>query len=286
MIYYRIDYDCSKHLISFKKSDFSDNQSCFEPGIFLKVDQVENDNETAFDFKTGYLSSNYDFIPCPHLMGYVEFEQLKFAPSHSTKCHLIATIYEHEFSIKRNLDIRVPMYWFSDYDFDFTPLEKILYRLNTFLAKEGKCDSVSSDLNTTYNEIEIFNRLGLESTFRSFLNRLKIDVFYNNLYRVGKDNFYWKEVEIQLTKTDSYFLKIFERILASWKRFNKIISFSDEILIIQIDFDPNGASCSGRQSYSIDELREFRLELFMYCSFAVKGFFIEEDYLNSKLMGS
>jgi len=232
-----IDYFNIENMDKLGECDFNkfkiSDKGTLKPKIVLRV---ERDNQ-IYSYQIGMLESSEVFYKSPVLIFYVLLNNsfVQRDQEKRTIPFVDLCIYNKDYTKKKNLKVK----YFGDLNY----IGVYLNLLNRYIDAGYDFEKIPTVLllydSNTQNDI-----LKKEKPIRllSAINGLKFTFYLDCRRVIGKDNQYWKEIEIELGSENFYFGRVLDEILNEHRNFCyefniESITYDFPKIIIRYDFE-------------------------------------------------
>ncbi len=199
-----------------------------------------------YDLTPGYESIDSVLHECPISVFYVQINSLKKHKNDKyTEVHL--TLFSKQKTQNRQVIAKLREVNGSS----FWELNKCVNALNLYIDNDNKLEELDDQL---FTPMLSFDKLTVSQILK-WVNQLKMDFFENCQSRVGKDNYYWNEVEIKNLPDNRYFVTCLHALLTATNHFEWVYG---DYNIIGLEYRRTAAYSSShpRRIIAHDEIEE------------------------------
>lgn len=175
---------------------------------------IKNDSKSpkCVEFLPGYLVDDKYFYHCPLQIGYVllsETKCIEIKQRNITYFNLVATLIILEQNQKKQ-EIEISLIK-GNFAFIFSELFKPISIINHFILTHGSLSKMN--LTKFYDLIDLNKTSFLDKSFINNINYLLLNFYENSESRVGKDNYFWSEVEVRNLPKEDYLCELIKQEL-------------------------------------------------------------------------
>lgn len=245
--------------------------SCLRPVI---KNTIIHDNKSSYI--TGFLDLVDNFYECPFSIFYCQIVSLtsnkeKCENSSSNKYTLDVSMKVFDKNFRNNCDIKGQFTGTSYSNVDVMSINKIINLINLYVDNGNDIEKINSvvlfsNLFKSHNEENIFKQVNL----------LEFSFFSNDRMRVGKDNYFWNEIEIRNLPNDPYLSILLRNSITKIK---SLESCRDNETYLVVSYDRSAGYCpsEGRKpivaDFEMQSLIKDHLKLGM-----VTGYNFNDDF--------
>ncbi len=194
-----------KYNLHLGRSYDNPNKSCLIP-----VFAIKQDGQKDFFLQPGFLSTNEYFYPCPFSISYVQLDFIKYYQK-EYDVHIEANlkIFSKDFISQRDISIHLNSDWLDNNVVGPMHINEIVNALNVYIEYDNNLDELNDNFFTNKFDIK---ELKSHQILRG-INNLAFKYYSNDRSRIGKDNKFWNEVEIQNLPENNYLTELYLGII-------------------------------------------------------------------------
>ena len=182
------------------------NNSCLRAAFEI----VDHENDSS-SYLPGYQTFSGKFYPCPIASLYIQINILESLIENEEKVIKASlVIFSKDFKNQKliNIFLKSPIYGLGTVS--IMSVNKIVNALNFYVEDGNSIEFLNENVLNDTNGLD-----GLDShMILGYINNLEFKFYENCLVRVGKDNYFWSEIEIFNLPTNLYIIELFVRILS------------------------------------------------------------------------
>lgn len=219
------------------------NRECLR--AVLKVEKRDSYN---FYLTPGYISYDDKFFFCPLSIIYVQLNYIEAIRKGDTEyVNSEIVVFSKDFNNQRKIQIELSSYWLGSGVVNPMYINDIVNSINEFVHSGYEIQ----DLNELHfrNMFDV-RRLTTYDLIEK-INNLEFKFYSNSQNRVGKDNSFWREIEITNLPNSKYIVSLFQKIINDSEVVNSV-KLNDSMLFATYDRDYGYCPADGRKEIQKD----------------------------------
>jgi hypothetical protein len=183
------------------------NNTCLR--AVFKIDLLSKDQ---YNYVPGYKTYSQDFYPCPISALYTQINRLESRIDNEEKIvRANIVVFSKDYKNQKIIEITSKSQIYGSGTVSIMSLNPIINTLNNYISEDNNLELLDE---TIFNKK--LNLSALDSNeLLTTINNLDFKFYSNSLNRVGKDNYFWTEIEIINLPESKYLRLLFEQILSN-----------------------------------------------------------------------
>lgn len=218
------------------------NHTCMRPCL-----EINFLGDESFEYIPGFIDIHENFNECPLGTIYVQLLYVKESSNYSQKTLEVKfNIFNKEFDLSRSIVWRKTTQKYGTGVINIIKINDLINQINSFIHSNYNFDLLTEE---NINRIPLYNS-NYKSRYNDIIeniNSIQILFYENSHSRVGKDDAFWKEVEINNLPTTNYFRNKITQILGEYTNLGNIMA-TENLITATYDYHTAFGPADGKKT--------------------------------------